>query len=297
MNASLGTKYQTAKMQYDDLVRKVKNHYRTARESFSFKGKTVRLTWPDFIPAGEMNLWTYWQGQCAFDSNGSSRVKIMLVGKDFGAIEADSNVVIDACRQDAGELLPWNLIETKGESVTDKRLCYLFRQIDARYDILNEKYPELFFTNFIPAYRDKGLSGGDMTQCFENARGFFAELVNVLGPQVILCLGQAVYENAMLSLGGTPRMGLYNPVIEGGHDTVRLPNDHEIAVFPLAHCGIMGTNNRNRSKVGRGTDLLDLQVQDWRNVKRYLDAHEETAAGFSSSQPHQRKGFDGKQIW
>lgn len=271
MNADSETNHGTARGRYRRLVDRARRHYRTAGETFACRGKELKLTWPDFIPSGEINLWTYWQGQLAFDEDGSSRVKIMLVGKDFGAVEKDSNVVVDACRKANGERLPWNLVETKGVSATDERLCQLFRQIDDRYDLVDEQYPELFFTNFIPAYREEGLSGGDFTKCFAGARDFFSDLVEILEPCAILCLGRDVYENAMLSLGGKPRIGSYNSVIEGGYDAVRLADGSQVAIFPLAHCGVMGTNNRNRSSAGKPSDLLALQRQDWEKVGRYLE--------------------------
>ena len=44
-------------------------------------------------------------------------------------------------------------------------------------------------------------------------------------------------------------------------------NGRRAYVFALAHCGAMGTLNRNRKK----NTSLDNQLKDWRKIKEYLN--------------------------
>ena len=53
---------------------------------------------------------------------------------------------------------------------------------------------------------------------------------------------------------------ILNPVI------VATPSGTNIAVFVLAHCGVMGTLNRN----GKKNLGLDQQIADWERIFIYL---------------------------
>ena len=53
---------------------------------------------------------------------------------------------------------------------------------------------------------------------------------------------------------------ILNPVI------VATPSGTNIAVFALAHCGVMGTLNRN----GKKNLDLDQQIADWEKFSLYL---------------------------
>lgn len=50
-------------------------------------------------------------------------------------------------------------------------------------------------------------------------------------------------------------------------DQSYLFNDPTCVVFPMAHCGVFGTNNRNKGCNYRG---LTLQKSDWGKIKDYL---------------------------
>ena len=44
--------------------------------------------------------------------------------------------------------------------------------------------------------------------------------------------------------------------------------EHNCKVFPVAHCGVLGTNNRNRNR--NYDEKLDIQKNDWSKIKREL---------------------------
>ena len=64
------------------------------------------------------------------------------------------------------------------------------------------------------------------------------------------------------------RIGGYNKYIESSRNPVIVatPSGTNIAVFALAHCGVMGTLNRN----GKKNLGLDQQLADWKRISLYL---------------------------
>ena len=243
---------------YDVLVQSVKR----CSQCHGLKGN-VTLQGCDFCE--EINLWSYWEG-------GRDRLSatVLLVGQDWGDCYSDDHIrpFIDAQKSgtSSSHYMDNNL------SITDRNLAELFESIG--YDILQDmngtrSSRELFFTNFVLCYRSKGLSGGFRNAWLRNCSDYFRRLVSIIEPKVILCLGRKVYEGVMKALDGQeaiPGWKIYNERLDA-----RVPSiaaDRNCVVFPLAHCGIMGTNTRNRGKSFK--DILDIQKQDWQEIARYL---------------------------
>ena len=155
---------------------------------------------------------------------------------------------------------------SEGNNPTNINLEKLFSSIGYNLNIPNE---DLFSTNFIPYYRtSKSITGGNSSDwTTPEIKSFFKELVDILQPEVILCLGKTTFIDVYSSLSDnvTPQKlkGSYNAVIENGHKLVS-----NIAIFPLAHCGSFGTGNRNKSLSNKS---LDLQLKDWGAIKKYLE--------------------------
>jgi uracil-DNA glycosylase len=243
---------------YDALLQDVKSCSRC----HGLRG-TVKLHGCDFCE--EINLWSYWEG-------GRDRLdaKVLLVGQDWGDCYSDDHIrpFIDAQKSGTSSVhyMDNNL------SITNRNLAALFESIG--YDILRDENgtrnsKELFFTNFVLCYRSNGLTGGFQDAWVRNCSDYFRRLVSIIGPKVILCLGRKVYEGVMKSLEGReamPGWRTYNERLDTHVPSVAA--DRNCAVFPLAHCGIMGTNTRNRGK--SFTDILDIQKQDWQEITRYL---------------------------
>lgn len=242
---------------YSTLVARVKQSYPFYRESENDEG--LRLYW--FNDCEEINLWTYWQGRGNLDA------QIMLVGQDWGCPwDPNYQPTIEQIRK-ANQNGEYNYLNNN-PSPTDANLIVLFKELDY---IITEPCPNLFFTNLVLGYRNKGLSGGYKKAWAKQDKGYFKELADIIAPKVILCLGRSTFEGVLSAFDVklSSRIKDYNAFIESSNNpiTVSLGSGNTARVFALAHCGAMGTLNRNRKK---STDLK-RQLADWRKIRPYLD--------------------------
>ena len=244
-------------MKYQDLIARVKGSYPPRDPADD--GKELRLYWCE--DCEEINLWTYWQGRGNLDA------KVMLVGQDWGCPwdESAEHTMKQITLANKGE--HYRYLENN-PSITDKRLIRLFQEIG--YEDITKPCPNLFFTNFILGYRNKGLSGGYQQSWADHDKDYFRELADIIEPQVILCLGRSAFEGVLSAfhIQLSSRIKDFNGFIESPDNPVAVPleNGNTAYVFALAHCGAMGTLNRNGKK---STDL-NKQLEDWRKIKAYL---------------------------
>lgn len=232
--------------QYRQLIADVRTAYRSAQRE---------LKWCD--ECQEINLWTYWQGRGHLDA------RIMLVGQDWGcpwdagAAEVMRNVQAMNRGQSIGYM-------RENENPTDRNLIELFRSIG--FDILTDD-SRLFFTNFVMGYRVKGTSGNFKKSWAAADAEYFRRLVKIIRPRILLCLGKDTWKSVLGCFDSTISHKMsYNRVIESEKTpvVVKLSNGMPVYVFALAHCGVMGTLNRNR---GSGDKLsLNRQKNDWAKV-------------------------------
>jgi hypothetical protein len=77
----------------------------------------------------------------------------------------------------------------------------------------------------------------------------------------------------MMAFDRNVRIGSYNAFIVGEENPVELTlsSGKRVFVFAEAHCGAMGTLNRNRLKDPDGAKDTELQKKDWQRIKQYLD--------------------------
>ena len=242
---------------YADLVSRVKKSYPTVKDLENEEG--LCFYW--FDDCEEINLWTYWQGRGNLDAH------IMLVGQDWGCPwDPNYQPTIEQVRK-ANKNDEYNYL-SNNPSPTDENLVKLFKELDY---IITRPCPDLFFTNFVLGYRNKGLSGGYKKAWAKQDKGYFKELVDIIEPKVILCLGRSTFEGVLSAFDVrlSSRIKNYNAFIESTNNpvAVTLENGKAAYVFALAHCGAMGTLNRNSKK---STDL-EKQLADWRKIRAYLD--------------------------
>lgn len=243
---------------YQDLIARVKESYPLRN---SDKDRNAHcLYWCD--DCAEINLWTYWQGRGNLDA------KIMLVGQDWGCPWDERGQATMKQIQLANKGEDYQYLDNN-PSITDHRLIRLFQEIG--YDDISRPNPDLFFTNFILGYRNKGISRGYQQSWADHDKGYFVELANIIEPKVILCLGRATFEGVLSAFGAALPSPIknYNSFVESSSNpiAVALESGEAAYVFALAHCGAMGTLNRNGKK---STDL-EKQLADWRKMKPYLD--------------------------
>ena len=156
--------------EYQALIKKVRMSYNVYDGPLD--GKNPRLSWCDSCQ--EINLWTYWQGR------GNLNAKILPVGQDWGCIyseEAEQCIRKielankgDTCNYMQGNTNP-----------TDRNLVTLFQKA-LGLDVL-KPCPELFFTNFVLGYRNKGTSGGFKKTGLPMIRDFFESWQKLLSPE------------------------------------------------------------------------------------------------------------------
>lgn len=249
----------TKQERYASLVAKVKASY--APYSPANREEPLGLYWCE--ECEEINLWTYWQGRGNLDA------KIMLVGQDWGSPWDDSSKPTMEQVSLANRNLSYDYLHDN-PSITDQRLIELFREID--FDVRNP-CDGIFFTNFILGYRNKGLSGGYQKSWAEHDEGYFRELANIVEPKVILCLARSTFEGVLSAFNVRlrPAIGNYNQFIESSRNPVRVQLDSgkDVHIFALAHCGALGTLNRNRGK-DKLEDILAVQKQDWKKILPYV---------------------------
>lgn len=245
---------------YQSLISDVQKYYK-AQEAV-YKHDAVYLTW--YNECKEINLWTYWQG------HGSLNAKIMLVGQDWGS---PADTADDYMAQfDEINLGSKSSYDLDGASITDNNLIKLFSSIG--YDVSSGApwNPDLFFTNFVLGYRNKGFSGNFQVRWLNENKHFFFRLVNIIEPKVIICLGRHTFRGVMMAFEREIKIRSYNAFITGKNNPVEvsLSSGQKAYVFAEAHCGAMGTLNRNRLKDQDGTTGIDLQIKDWARVMEYM---------------------------
>lgn len=232
--------------EYQQLIEDVISSYSNAPKDPNSKG--VYMTWCE--DCHEINLWTYWQGR------GHLEPKILLVGQDWGCPSDYKGVIrnIQEIEKDDNAAYFGNEV-----SVTDQNLSCLFKEIGYP-DILKKRYDDLFFTNLCLGYRSEGTSGNLKKSWLKRDYGFFKRLVLILDPEIIICLGKDTFEGVLEALGiEKPMIRGYNTFIESKDNPVR--NGH-VKIYGFAHCGTMGTLNRNGGK----DTSLDKQISDWKKI-------------------------------
>ena len=248
--------------QYQELIADVKQFYES--EGQLHKHEKVYLKWCELCK--EINLWTYWQGR------GCLNARIMLVGQDWGSPDDSPNAFMKQFEElNSGKRSSYWMDDT---SITDRNMIELFSSI-GDYDISSEKgsNPDLFFTNFVLGYRNKGLSGGFKQRWLRENKVFFRRLAEIIEPEIIICLGRKPFCGVMMAFDRNVRIGSYNAFIVGEENPVELTlsSGKRVLVFAEAHCGAMGTLNRNRLKDPDGAKDTELQKKDWQRIKQYLD--------------------------
>ena len=162
---------------------------------------------------------------------------------------------------------------------TDRNLCELFSFLGYK-DIQHQKYEDLFFTNICLMYRsDPKISGGFVKKdCDEFELNVFKDLVDILEPKVIICLGKITSELVMKALVlKNPIKKFKDLVINNPHqELIYQKGNKKIAVFPEYHCGSLGVMNRTRIEdKNHNTDKTGLSLikKDWSVIKKYLEEH------------------------
>lgn len=193
----------------------------------------------------EINLWTYWQGHGLTDF---SDVKIMLVGQDWGSekFETDSIRRIQEVQNNKRK----NDYDENMKSQTNRNLYKLFLCLG--YDIAKLD-SRLFFTNYSLGYRRDSETGNMTKALLRQDKAAFDKLVEIVQPEVIICLGKMVSE---MVTGCTLKE--FGKRLDQGVISSKLPADSKIKVYCVGHCGSRGVGNRGG---------MENMEKDWNNIK------------------------------
>lgn len=241
---SLGTPLLTKQERYRWLVEK-------AKASYPPEGSGAELTWCDAC-VDEINLWTYWQGRGCLDP------EILVVGQDWGDPRSEE------CAPTLENIRQGRSYAENDPSPTDRSLAYLMeRTFGADWA---ERH--LFFTNMLLGYRTRGNTGTLKTSPVQD-KALFKELVNILRPKIVICLGARTFDAALTAFGEPlPYRGVFKFALEHG-DTVADMNG--VRFFGMAHCGTLGCLNRAGNKKGADAKAgLEMQAKDWERIADYL---------------------------
>ena len=266
--------FSRRKAEYDKLCKEVNIAYQKIEKEneAGSKGKTYMRAFP---ACKEINLWTYWQGYNAMAP------KILVIGQDFGCPfgsafgnETEYLKLIRKTEKDGG-LHYFDIDSDKKMSATDVNLDALFRSLGCGYDnVIGQRYDDIFFTNICLGYRNNGNSGDFKKSWITDAEKFaYPRLLKILKPKVIICLGQHTYDcflNVLETKDARNRHNFNQFITENCKEPFKVV---DIPVFAVAHCGVMGTLNRNRVKSKENekvTASLDIQIEDWSYIKKYL---------------------------
>lgn len=119
---------------------------------------------------------------------------------------------------------------------------------------------DVFFTNFCLGYRSGKTSGGMTKKMLLRDRDEFKKLCDILEPENILCLGKITFKAVLKSLLNfrINNMPNYNDFLDSSTFFPAKCGNVTTRIFPLAHCGTLGTLNRS----------LEKQIEDWRRIAK-----------------------------
>lgn len=220
----------------------------------------------------EINLWTYWVG-----GRDNLNAKILVVGQDWGGLEGPEF----ECAKEV--MTGKSKTYYQGEvSETNDCLAQLFSHIGYNISGGESKLPltDLFFTNFVLCYRKPQtpngkckISGGFSSEWRGNCKEYFKELVNIIQPRIILCLGRDAYKGVCEAAGfHVSNNQSYNSIIAKGEQQMQI-GEVTCSVFPLAHPGVQGTLNRCAidKEAKRSLEIgKELQKKDWERIKEVM---------------------------
>lgn len=240
---------------YRRLVERVKKEYKHKEQECDNE-----MSWCDLVEGEdlchEINLWTYWQGWNY--ANEHPEIKILLIGQDFGPPkkEEKKGTIKNVRRLNAGDSTAMfqQGIKLKGrDAQTDNALVTLFEEIGYP-EIDKIRYRDLFFCNFCLGYRKEKYTGNLRKKDFRADRESIKELVDILEPEHIICLGADVSIEIIKLLCDCDYS---DKPMDQLIDLDKIQNYKGTQIHPMAHPGFWGARNRG------GIEKLK---EDWVNA-------------------------------
>lgn len=222
----------------------------------------------------EINLWTYWQG------HKNKNAKILLFGQDWASPwNSETGSLLDYVQRILCEdnLCSYRYIEEikAGSSPTDMMLKELMVSLGEEYDPFIPDNENLFFSNLCLGYRDHGTSGGLLKAALLHDVEYAKELISIVKPKIVICLGKDVYD-AMIKGSGSKSVSkeksFYKKLSEGKCYAMY---ENRIPIFGQAHTGSLGAMNRWRYNPEKceysEKNIKKLLLSDWSKMKEFLN--------------------------
>lgn len=258
---------------YKNLVERVKKQYPEYRDDLA-TGNGVKLFAPTINGVNvcnEINLYSYWQGFGYAEK--TPKIKYLLVAQDWGNFfnndDDSKSFRSTVMKMNAGESVPYPF---SMKSPTDRHLIELFKILDRD---VTKPCDDVFFTNFCLGYRIGNGAGGMTKKLMMRDADLFRELCEILEPENILCLGRITSECVYETLTDKPFKNIfgaaknYNDFLDNHQQfVITYGNGKTSKFYPLAHCGFLGTKNRNRDYdlPEIKADILFKQRQNWQKI-------------------------------
>lgn len=222
----------------------------------------------------EINLWTYWQG------HKNKKAKILLFGQDWSCpwdsqngllLEYVKNILQDDVHCSERYIQEIN----NGSLSTDNMLGKLMQSLGDEYDPFTPDNENLFFSNLCLGYRDYGASGGLNKTVLLHDVEYAKELIHIVEPKIVICLGKDTYDSFVYGANCTPKSkekSFYKKLAQGECYSIF---EDRIPVFGQAHTGSLGAINRwryNPEKYEYSEEIVNqILFDDWTKMKKFLD--------------------------
>lgn len=239
---------------YIDLVQRVKDKYKSVNPT------KAKFIWCDLKSdedlCKEINLWTYWQGWNY--AQNTPEIKYLVIGQDFGPPkkEEKKGTIANVRRLNSGDetaMFQENVDLTVRDAQTDRALIELFGVIGYP-EIDKKRYSDLFFCNFCLGYRKENYTEPFSKRDFKDDKEYVKELIDILQPQKIICLGKDVSIETIWLLVNPkyPDRSMDELIIAND-----IPNYNGAIIYPMAHPGFWGQRNRGG---------LEKVIKDWKKI-------------------------------
>jgi len=179
--------------------------------------------------------WSLWHGNLD--------AELVVVGQDWGS-------------------LPYYL-DDRGRDNDQEGTCSFFRTLltAAGHDPGPPSNPApglpLFFTNAVLGIRSGDQKSGSVpTRWIENDTGFLCDLLRIIQPRAVVTLGSTAYR-AIAGIHGLAKGVKLSSL--SGHGPICVQNEG-FCLFPCFHPSALGRRNRS----------ADIQLEDWREIGRWI---------------------------
>lgn len=265
---------------YNELISYVKNEYASRPDS----KQDIYVKWCEHCKQ-HINLWSYWQG--------SLNAKIMLIGQDWGSFDPknrllDKQLLKNFKKMDLGEQVNYfDDIDEKVITPTDKNIIKLFSEFGTGYKDIKRRNENLFFTNLCLGYRNKDYSKNFKDKWLQNDLKYLigfdeiterdtkhiSGMLEIIMPDVVICLGKKVYEIIINELSCTKvnLNNFYELLDNHKNFTNILYNGKTITFFAVSHPGGMGSANRKaHCTIKTDKSGFELMADDWHKIGMFI---------------------------